>query len=248
MFNKSKEEVLTLLKSDETKGLTKKEAEDRLSEYGNNELTSKKKVSLFVRFLLQFKDILVIVLLIAALISIVVDPSEWVDSLIILIVVIFNSILGVVQESRAEKSLEALKKMSSPLCKVLRDGSTFQIETKDLVPGDIIMVDAGDYVPADSRIIDSYNLKVDESALTGESVPVDKISSEINKKELAIGDKKNILFSSTFVTYGRGKAIVFNTGMKTEIGKIATLLDSEEQKATPLQNKMEQIGKMMGIV
>ena len=143
MFNKSKEEVLTLLKSDETKGLTKKEAEDRLSEYGNNELTSKKKVSLFVRFLLQFKDILVIVLLIAALISIVVDPSEWVDSLIILIVVIFNSILGVVQESRAEKSLEALKKMSSPLCKVLRDGSTFQIETKDLVPGDIIIIDAG---------------------------------------------------------------------------------------------------------
>ncbi len=248
MFNKSKKEVLALLKSDETKGLTRKEAEDRLSEYGNNELTSKKKVSLFVRFLLQFKDILVIVLLIAALISIVVDPSEWVDSLIILIVVIFNSILGVVQESRAEKSLEALKKMSSPLCKVLRDGSTFQIETKDLVPGDIIMVDAGDYVPADSRIIDSYNLKVDESALTGESVPVDKINSEINKKELAIGDKKNILFSSTFVTYGRGKAIVFNTGMNTEIGKIASMLDSEEQKATPLQNKMEQIGKMMGIV
>lgn len=248
MFNKSKKEVLTLLKSDEKMGLTKKEAETRLSKYGNNELTSKKKVSLFVRFLLQFKDILVIVLLIAALISIVVDPSEWVDSLIILIVVIFNSILGVVQESRAEKSLEALKKMSSPLCKVLREGNVFQIETKDLVPGDIIMVDAGDYVPADSRIIDSYNLKVDESALTGESVPVDKISSEINKKELAIGDKKNILFSSTFVTYGRGKAIVFNTGMNTEIGKIATLLDSEEQKATPLQNKMEQIGKMMGIV
>lgn len=248
MFNKSAEDVIKELKSDVKTGLASQEVAKRLAQYGSNELIGKKKVPLIVKFLRQFKDILVIILLIAAAISIIVDPGEWIDSLVILFVVILNAILGVVQENKAEKALEALKKLSSPLCKVYRDGNLVQLETRELVPGDIISIEAGDYIPADARIIEAVNLKVDESALTGESVPVNKYERVINKDELPIGDKKNILFSSTFVTYGRALAIVYDTGMKTEIGKIATMLEEQEEKLTPLQNKLEQIGKTMGIL
>ncbi len=247
MFNKTAKDVLVELGTSKEQGLSSVEAKQRLEKYGPNALAAAKKQSLIVRFLLQFTDILVIILLIAAAVSVIVEPTEWIDSAIILLVVLINAILGVFQESKAEKSLEALKKLSSPTCKVIRDGINIVIDSKDITVGDIILVEAGDYVPSDARIIESFNLKVDESALTGESVPVDKISDVIGEKS-ALGDMKNMLFSSTFVTYGRAVAVVTNTGMNTEIGKIAQMLNAEETKMTPLQHKLEQIGKVMGIL
>ncbi len=247
MFNKSVNDVISELKSSE-KGLSVNEAKTRQQKFGANALEGKKAQSLIVKFLLQFADFLVIILLIAAAISIIVDPSEWVDSLVILIVVILNAILGVIQENKAEKSLEALKQLSSPLCKVYRDGKLIQMDTKELVPGDVISIEAGDFIPADARLIEAVNLKIDESALTGESVPVEKHNKVINGEDIAIVDRKNVIFSSTFCTYGRGEAIVFETGMNTEIGKIAKMLGEQETKLTPLQEKLEQIGKTMGIL
>ena len=248
MHNIETTKVVAELKSNVQTGLTKEDAAQRLQEQGPNELTGAKKVPLIIKFLEEFKDVLIIILLIAAVVSIVVDPHEWVDSLVIFVVVILNAVLGVIQESRAEKALDALKKLSAPTCKVLRDGQVVQISSKDLVAGDIISIEAGDFIPADARIIECANLKVDESALTGESVPVEKNSLVINKKEVAIGDRKNILFSSTFATYGRATAVVYATGMKTEIGHIATMLEDAETQMTPLQNKLNQIGKTMGIL
>lgn len=248
MFNKDAKQVVQELQSNEEQGLSKDEAAKRLISSGHNELQGKKKTPLVIKFLLEFKDVLIIILLVAAIVSIIVDPTEWVDSLVILIVVILNAVLGVVQESRAEKALDALKKLSAPNCKVKRDGQVFQIESRDLVPGDIIEIEAGDYIPADARLITAVNLKIDESALTGESVPVNKNAETIASEDVAIGDKKNILFSSTFATYGRAEAVVFATGMNTEIGHIATMLDSEDNKMTPLQNKLNQIGKVMGFL
>ena len=248
MYNRKIEDVESLLKTSIKSGLTETDAKDRLLSDGPNALKGKKKTSLFVKFLSQFKDFLVLILMAAAIISIIADPSEWVDSLIIFGVVILNAILGVVQEARAEKSLDALKKLSTPTCKVLRDGKQIIINSEELVKGDIIFVEAGDFVPADARLVESSSLKIDEAALTGESVPVDKKADIIDKNDVALGDKKNMLFSSTYVTYGRGCAIVVSTGMNTEIGKIADMLDSEENKDTPLQNKLSQIGKIMGIM
>ncbi len=247
MHNKTKDEVIKELKSNEKQGLSNEEATKRLNEKGLNILDLAKKQNIFIKFLLQFKDILVIILLIAALVSVIVEPKDWIDSLIILLVVLLNAVLGVFQENKAEKSLEALKKLSSPTCKVLRNGKIKIIDSKMVTVGDIISVEAGDYVPADCRIIESFNLKVDESTLTGESVPVEKNSNKINDTT-AIGDKKNMMFASTFVTYGRGVAIVCGIGMNTEVGKIAQMLNSEENKLTPLQHKLEQIGKIMGIL
>ncbi|MEI3527499.1 MAG: HAD-IC family P-type ATPase [Bacilli bacterium] len=178
-------------------------------------------------------------------------PREWVESLIIFIVIIINAILGIIQENKAEKSLEALKKMSSPMCKVLRDGKVIPIETIHLVVGDIIMVEAGDFIPADARIIECSHLRVDESALTGESVTVEKISDVIDgieDKEIALGNRKNMLFSSTFVTNGKAKAVVTEVGMKTEIGKIAGMLIGDDNQTTPLQQKLSQVGKVIGIM
>lgn len=248
MFQKEKELVVSELKSNQELGLSSSEVEDRQLKYGKNEFEKKKKQSLFVKFLLEFKDALIIILLVAAIISFIVEPSEWVESVIIFIVVIINAILGVYQENKAEKSLEALEKMSSPLCKVIRDGITLQINSNELVIGDIIIIEAGDFIPADSRIIECSNLQVDESALTGESVPVTKHSDVINGNEIPLGDRKNMLFSSTFVTNGKAIAIVTATGMKTEIGKIAGMLLTNEKQTTPLQNKLTQVSKIIGIV
>ena len=228
-------------------GLANAEAQALLAQNGYNELEEKQKTPLIIRFLMQFKDILVIILLIAALISFIVDPHEWIESLIIVAVVILNAILGLVQESKAEKSLEALKKMSSPNSKVIRDGKQIVVPSRELVLGDAIVIEAGDFIPADAKLIESYSLKIDESALTGESVPVDKEVCEV-ADDAPIGDRVNMVFSSTFATYGRGIAIVTSTAMNTEIGKIATMLNSEEDKMTPLQHKLEQIGKVMGIL
>ena len=248
MFNKKKEEVIKSLKTNETLGLTTEEAEKRLEENGYNELKGKKKESLFVRFLKQFADVLIIILIVAGIISIIAEPDEWIESLIIFVVIIINACVGVYQENKAEKSLEALEKMSAPLCKVIRDGNVVQLNTKNLVVGDIVVIEAGDYIPADARIIEASNLQVDESALTGESVPVEKHADVIEKDDVPLGDKKNMVFSSTFVTKGRGIAIVTKTGMNTEIGKIAGMLISEDNTKTPLQQKLADVAKVIGFL
>ncbi len=229
-------------------GLTDEQIIKNRELYGKNELTEKKKQSLLVKFLLQFKDALIIILLIAGIISIVIDPAEWVESVIIFIVVILNAILGVFQENKAEKSLEALKNMSSPTAKVFRNNSLITIASSEIVVGDIIVIEAGDSISADATIIECSNLKVEEAALTGESLAVEKESMEEYDDTQAIGDRHNCLFSSTFVTNGKAKAIVTSVGMNTEIGKIADMLNSSEDTSTPLQHKLSQVGKMIGIL
>ena len=250
-FNKDVEEVSKTLNTDLEKGLSEEEAKKRQKENGYNELQEKKKKSLFVKFLEQFKDFMIIILIIAAIISGVVGQMQgegFTDSIIILIVVILNAVIGVIQENKAEKSLEALKKMSSYSAKVMRDGKVTVIPSRELVPGDIVILDTGDYVPADIRIIDAVNLKVQEASLTGESVPVEKDAATIENEEVSLGDRTNMLFSSSLVTYGRGKGIVVETGMHTEVGNIAGMLNSVEETATPLQQKLNKLGKSLGIM
>ena len=249
-FNKEVNEVEKELKTNLANGLTPAEVEEKRNEYGFNELKAKKKKSLFVKFLEQFKDFMIIVLIIAAIVSGIVGYLEGegiTDSIIILIVVIVNAIIGVVQESKAEKSLEALQKLSSHVAKVVRNGKVEVVASRDLVPGDIVVLDTGDYVPADLRIIEGVNLKSQESSLTGESVPVDKNSEVIADEKVGIGDRTNMLFSSSLITYGRGKGIVVETGMNTEVGKIATIINDTEGTATPLQIKLNKLGKTLGI-
>lgn len=242
----TKEEVLRELNVDPEFGLSEEEVKKR-QEAGLNEFGEEKKKSLFVRFLEQFKDLLIIILILAALVSVIADPSDLTESIIILVVVIFNAGLGVYQENKAEKSLEALKKISAPVTKVIRFGRMQEIEARFLVPGDLIILEAGDYVPADARLLEVANLKVVESALTGESVPVEKTAGEIESRQ-ALGDRQNEVFFSTLVTYGRGKAVVTKTGMKTEIGKIAGMLSGTKEGLTPLQIKLNQIGKVIGLL
>lgn len=248
MYRKQSEEVLQLLQSDARLGLTDEQVLSQREKFGLNELEEKKREPWIVKFLKQFADVLIIILLVAAVISLIVDPSEWVDSLVIFIVVMLNAVGGVVQESKAEKSLDALKKMSSPTCKVIRNGKTDVIPSAELVVGDVILVEAGDFIPADARLIDAVNLQVDESALTGESLPVNKHTEMLEGETTALGDRKNMLFSSTFVTGGRGKAVVTDVGMNTEIGKIAGMLSAQKKTTTPLQDRLAQVGKVIGIV
>ena len=246
--NKSITEVKEEFNTDLERGLTSEEAKERLEKYGSNVLKEKKKTPIIVRFLEQFKDFMVIILLIAAVVSVVINPEEWIESLIILIVVLINAILGTYQESKAEKSLDALKKLSTPNAKVLRDGNLISINSHELVPGDVISIEAGDFIPADGRIIESVSLVIDESALTGESVPVTKSVDTIEKEDVSLGDMHNCMFSSTYVSYGRGKAIITGTGMNTEIGKIASSLMESTKELTPLQIKLDQIGKYIGMI
>ena len=246
MFNETKEVVIEKLNSDSKVGLTSQQVAKLQQANGYNELVNEEVVPLWKRFLAQFKDTLIIILLLAALVSIILEPSDWIDSLIIVIVVMINAILGVVQENRAEKSLEALKKMSAPNAKVIRDGAKCIVEARELVVGDILVLEAGDCVPSDARLIETYNLKVDESALTGESLPVNKMNDVINEEEVSLGDRINMVFQSCNITYGRGLAIVTATGMNNEVGKIAKMLMNEKQELTPLQVKLNQIGKTIG--
>ena len=247
MYKKTIEEVVNSLDTNIEEGLTSSEVNKRQGIYGTNELEKPQKRSLLLRFLDQFKDAMIIILIIAAVISIIVEPGDWIDSLIIVIVVMMNAILGVVLESHAEKSLESLQELSAPQSKVLRDGVKQTIASKELVPGDIIILETGDMIPSDARLIEAYNLKVDESALTGESVPVEKTTDPISQ-DVVIGDQTNMVFSSTVVTYGRGKAIVTSTGMKNEVGKIAGMLNASEKELTPLQVKLNEIGKIIGLL
>ena len=236
--------------TDLSKGLSNEEVQKRREKYGLNKLKAKKKKSLFQKFLDQFKDFSIIILIIAAIVSGIVGVAEGegvTDTIIILIVVIVNAIIGVSQEAKAEKSLEALQKLTDHASKVLRNGEVIVIPSKELVPGDIVVLDTGDYIPADLRIIEAVNLKSQESSLTGESVPVEKTVDKIEEKEVGIGDRINMLFSSSLVTYGRGKGIVVETGMTTEVGKIAGMLDNTEEQITPLQEKLNKLGKTLGI-
>ena len=229
-------------------GLSTEQVTKNRETYGRNVLEEKKKTPMILRFLKEFKDPLIIILIIAAVVSVIVDPHEWIESVIIMVVVLINAILGLYQENKAEKSLEALKKMSSASCKVIRDNVIQTIATEDLVVGDIILVEAGDSISADARIIECSNLKVEEAALTGESLPVDKNSDYIEGDDIPLGDKKNCLFSSTYVTNGKAKAIVTNVGMATEIGKIASMLSEQKEELTPLQHKLNKVGNMIGIL
>ena len=249
-FNKSVEETVKDLETSDKLGLSDEQVSKRKSKYGLNELEEGKKTPIWVKFLEQFKDFMIIVLIIAAIVSGVVGYVQGegiTDSIIIMIVVIVNAIIGVAQENKAEKSLEALKKLSSYSAKVVRDGKIAVVPSKELVPGDLVVLETGDYVPADIRIIEAVNLKSQESSLTGESVPVEKCATTITDTDVGIGDRTNMLFSSSLITYGRGKGIVVETGMNTEVGKIAGMLNSTEKSETPLQQRLNRLGKTLGI-
>ena len=250
-YNKTVEEVAKELDVDLQNGLNQKQVNEKIAKYGLNELKAEKKKSLFVKFLEQFKDFMIIILIIAAIVSgaISIAQGETItDSIVILIVVIVNSIIGVAQEAKAEKSLEALQKLSGYEAKVIRDGNVVVVPSRDLVPGDVVVLETGDYVQADLRIIEAINLKSQEASLTGESVPIEKQASKIEEDDVPIGDRTNMLFSSGLITYGRGKAIVVETGMTTEVGKIAGMLSKQEERETPLQQKLNNLGKVLGIV
>ena len=252
-------EVVKDLATDAQKGLSEQEAQARRARYGENKLAEQKKKSMFIRFLEQFKDVMIIILLIAACVSFGVicyqvfvtgeeSPIEFVEPALIIFIVVLNAIMGLVQESKAEKALEALKNMSAPHARVLRDGKEKFIQASELVPGDVIYLEAGDFVPADARLLTSSNLKSEESALTGESVPAEKDARAEVKENASVGDRSNMVFSGCSLTYGSATAVVTGTGMNTEMGKIANLLAGEKEVRTPLQNKLAQLGKYLGIV
>ncbi len=249
----TKDEVLKAFDTSLQNGLTKEKSSEFLSKYGHNRLTEKKKKSTLQRFFEQFNDVMILILLAAAAISFFVaciekDPGEFFEPLLILLIVIINAIMGVLQESKAEKALDALKNMSAPHARVTRDGEEKIIDAAELVPGDIIHLEAGDFVPADARLLRSVSLKSEESALTGESVPADKSSDDIVREDAPLGDRSNMVFSGCTITYGTAIAVVTATGMNTEMGKIANLLDNEVETRTPLQKKLSQLGKYLGIL
>lgn len=247
----SVEEIAKNLKTNINIGLPDDEAQKRFERYGPNNLKEKKKESIFVKFIKQFNDFMIITLIIAAIISAVVSKlngeADYIDSIIIVAIVIFNAIMGLVQEQKAEKSLEALKKMSAPNAKVRRNGRVQEIDAAMVVPGDIVILEAGNYVPADCRLINSYNLKIEESALTGETIPSLKDSSKILKENTAMGDLCNMVFATTIVVNGHGEAIVVETGMNTRVGKIAGMIIEDESPETPIQKKLAEVGKILAI-
>lgn len=234
-------------------GLSQKEAQLRLEQHGPNKLAEKKRKPLLARFFDQFKDVMILILLAAAAVSFIVavnghDPSEFFEPLLIVLIVVLNAVMGMVQESKAEAALEALENMSAPHARVLRDGKELSIDAWRLVPGDIILLEAGDYVPADARLIQSASLQCEESALTGESVPVQKNADEVVPGDAPLGDRINQVYSGCSVTYGRGKAVVTETGMNTQMGRIANLIRGEKDARTPLQMKLASMGKALGFV
>ncbi len=246
-YSKSREDILKELGVDPKQGLTHQEAGERLEKHGPNKLKGKPKKSLLSLFLAQLKDMLIYVLLGAALITMVI--GEYVDAVIILIVVVLNAVIGVVQEYKAEKAIEALQQMTTPKSLVKRDGEVIEISSEELVPGDIVIIDAGRYIPADIRLLESINLQIEESALTGESVPSDKDAEKIlEDPKTPIGDRSNMAFMSTLTTYGRGEGVVVATAMDTEIGRIAKILDEDVDGLTPLQKRLEELGKTLGIL
>lgn len=249
-FSREPGEVVSDLKTNADKGLSGEEVSKRLEEYGPNKLRSSRKKSFMRMFIGQFKSFMIIILLIAAVISGIVGVMEGeglFDTFIILGILIVNALIGAFQEKKAESSLEALVSLAAPETKVLRDGRIHSIATEDLVPGDIVILETGAVVPADVRLIEAVNLKVQESSLTGESVPVDKQTEPLNGEDIPLGDRTNMAFSSGMVTYGRGKGVVVKTGMETEVGKIAGMLSETVDTGTPMSHRLEQLGKMLGI-
>ncbi len=251
--SKDKREVLQELDVQEARGLSTGEVQKRREKFGENRLRAKKAKSNLERFAEQFKDVMILILLAAAAVSFVVacvegDTEGFFEPLLILLIVVVNAIMGVMQESRAEKALEALKNMSAPHARVLRDGTESIIDASELVPGDIIRLEAGDFVPADARLLRSVSLKSEESALTGESVPSEKEASACPKEDAPIGDRSNMVFSGCSITYGTAVAVVTATGMDTEMGKIANLLEGADDGQTPLQKRLAQLGKYLGIL
>ncbi len=247
-----KEEVLRELKTNTRSGLNDEEVIFRRSKYGENKLEDKPKESLLIKFLKQFNDFMIIILIIASIISAAVSyfqgENDYIDSVIIIAIVILNAIMGVVQEAKAEKSIEALKEMTPPRAKVIRSGVTEEINAEELVPGDIIILEAGNYVPADCRLLESHNLKIEESSLTGETEAVLKNADMIAKKGVALGDMLNMAFMASIVVNGTGKAVVTDTGMNTNVGKIAGMIIEDETPETPIQKKLGQVGKVLGLV
>lgn len=253
-FSRSTEEVIRELKTDSAVGLTKQEAADRLAKNGPNSLGEEKKVPLWKRFLAQFADAMVVILIAAAILSafMAVKNNEgiegWIDVFVILAIVILNAILGVYQEGKADQALAALKKMSSPQTKVVRDGEVVMVDSESVVEGDIISIDAGDAISADIRLLTSSSLKAEEASLTGESVAVDKDADLILGEDCSLGDRKNMLFMGTSVTYGRATGVVVGTGKNTELGKIANKLSDMEDEETPLQKNLNHLGKILAVV
>ena len=253
---KSAKEVLNELNSNVEQGLSSQEAGQRLLKYGPNKLPEKKKTPLFLVFLSQFNDPMIYILLAAALLSVAISiydsikggSFDFADPIIIMGVCVLNAIIGTVQENKAEKSLEALKKMSSPTCVVRRDGKLIELKAEELVPGDIVILEEGRTVPADLRLISAINLKTDESSLTGESLPVEKDADMVFTDEVGVGDRINMVYMSTPVVYGRGEGIVVRTGIDTETGKIAKMLSEGEDESTPLQKQLAKLSKFLGIL
>lgn len=246
-------EVVQLLNSDMTNGLNESQVSELRAKYGENKLKEKKKKTNLQRFIDQFKDVMILILIAASAISFIIaisegDPEGFFEPILILAIVIINAIMGTIQESNAEKALDALKSLSAPHARVIRNGEEKIIDAAELVPGDIIRLEAGDFVPADARLIRSVSLKSEESALTGESVPSEKDASVVTDEKAPLGDRSNMVFSGCSISYGTATAVVTATGMDTEMGKIANLLDSEEEGQTPLQEKLAQLGKYLGII
>jgi Ca2+-transporting ATPase len=238
-------QILAELGTDPHRGLNNDESGKRLEEYGYNELKQEKKISPFALFISQFKDLLIVILLVAIVLSFVI--GEWIDALIILAIVIFCAVLGFTQEYRAERALEALKKMLSPTITVLRQGVEEEIPSKELVPGDILILEAGDKIPADAGLVEPHSFMCDEAPLTGESVPVNKDTKPL-PEDTRVSDRSNMVFTGPTVTYGRGKAVITSTGMNTEFGKIAREVTTVEVEQTPLEKRTAEIGKWLGII
>ena len=252
-YSKKIEEVLSALATNEQSGLTADTVREKQAEFGPNKLKEKKKKTLLARFIDQFKDVMILILIAAAIVSFAVicvekNWGELFEPALILLIVILNAVMGVYQEGKAEKALDALKNMSAPHARVIRDGREMIIDAAELVPGDIIKLEAGDFIPADARLIRSVSLKSEESALTGESVPSEKDALAEVGENAPLGDRHNMIYSGCSVTYGTALAVVTATGMNTEMGKIANLLDNEEESQTPLQQKLAQLGKILGIM
>ena len=250
-YTLSTKEVEKQMQTSIESGLNEKQIEDKQNKFGLNKLEEKKKESIVIKFIKQFNDFMIIILIIASIISAVVarleGSNDYFDSIIIIAIVVFNAIMGLVQEAKAEKSLEALKKMTAPTCRVKRNGKISTIKSEQIVPGDIVLLEAGNYVPADCRLISSSNLKIEESSLTGETVPVLKEANCILKEKTALGDMVNMAFSTTIVVNGHGEAIVTDTGMNTKVGKIAKMIITNEAPETPIQKKLGEVGKSLGI-
>lgn len=244
-FSKSIEETLEELSVDPQAGLSEEEAKARLIKYGPNKIQKKKKKTILQLFIAQLNNTLIYVLFGAVVITLFM--GEYIDTVIILLVIIINAILGVVQEVKAGKAIEALKKISSPKALVKRNGEVKEINSEKVVPGDILILDAGRFIAADLRLIESVNLQIEESVLTGESIPSDKDAKFITDNlQTPLGDRANSAFMSTLVTYGRGVGVAVEAGMKTEVGKIADIIDTEEEESTPLEIRLDELGKTLG--